>query len=172
MVSLSCVADGRAAVAIDARVPFNPAMDATGSRGAVYLDLAHALGPSPGYSYVARASGGSLVFTAGAVPLDREGSLVGPGDVVVQTKQAITNLDTALSAAGAGARDVLKTTVYVASADRADLVRVWDAFAESELSKAPSTLIGVATLGYAGQLVEIEAVALTDDGAASGRAAE
>ena len=63
-------------------------------------------------------------------------------------------------AAGAGLADVLKTTVYVASGDRDDLVAAWEvvraAFADHD---APSTLLGVAVLGYAGQLVEVEAVA-------------
>jgi enamine deaminase RidA (YjgF/YER057c/UK114 family) len=73
----------------------------------------------------------------------------------------VTNLLTALQAAGAGFGDVLKTTVYVASADQADLVSVWEvvrtAFGEHD---APSTLLGVAVLGYPNQLVEIEAIAL------------
>jgi len=57
--------------------------------------------------------------------------------------------------------DVLKTTVYVASDDRADLVRAWDVIAEAfGDARPPSTLLGVAMLGYAGQLVELEAVAL------------
>ena len=63
---------------------------------------------------------------------------------------------------------MLKTTVYVASADRADLVTVWEvvsaAFGDHD---APSTLLGVATLGYDGQLVEVEAVALISDPAAA-----
>jgi hypothetical protein len=33
----------------------------------------------------------------------------------------------------------------------------------SELATAPSTLVGVASLGYSGQLVEIEAVAVVGD---------
>jgi enamine deaminase RidA (YjgF/YER057c/UK114 family) len=56
---------------------------------------------------------------------------------------------------------VLKTTVFVASGDRGDLAAAWDvaraAFGEHD---PPSTLLGVAALGYAGQLVEIEAVAV------------
>jgi enamine deaminase RidA (YjgF/YER057c/UK114 family) len=51
--------------------------------------------------------------------------------------------------------------VFVASAERADLVAAWDvvsaAFGEHD---APSTLLGVAVLGYPSQLVEIEAVAV------------
>jgi enamine deaminase RidA (YjgF/YER057c/UK114 family) len=112
------------------------------------------------YAYAATVDGGRLVFTAGACPLDRDGHVVGPGDVPTQMRQALANLETALAAAGASLRDVVKTTVYVASPDRADLVAAWDevatAFAEHD---APSTLLGVAVLGYRDQLVEIEAVA-------------
>jgi len=56
---------------------------------------------------------------------------------------------------------VLKTTVYVASGDRQDLVAAWDEVARFFGDHdAPSTLLGVAVLGYPGQLVEIEAVAV------------
>jgi enamine deaminase RidA (YjgF/YER057c/UK114 family) len=94
------------------------------------------------YAYAAVAPRGALIFTAGACPLDERGEVAGAGDVRAQA-------------------DVLKTTVFVASADRADLVAAWDvvsaAFGEHD---APSTLLGVTVLGYPGQLVEIEAVAV------------
>ena len=38
----------------------------------------------------------------------------------------MANLATALAEAGATLADVLKTTVFVASSDRADLVAAWD----------------------------------------------
>jgi enamine deaminase RidA (YjgF/YER057c/UK114 family) len=70
------------------------------------------------------------------------------------------NLESALRAAGAELRDVAKTTVYVASNRREDLAAAWrvvrERFADHD---APSTLLGVAMLGYRGQLVEVEAVA-------------
>jgi enamine deaminase RidA (YjgF/YER057c/UK114 family) len=70
------------------------------------------------------------------------------------------NLRTALHAAGAGLEDVLKTTVYVASTDRKDLVIAWDVVKRHFGSHdAPSTLLGVSVLGYPDQLVEVEAVA-------------
>ena len=119
------------------------------------------LAPPPGYSHVTVAPGGRLVFTAGAVPLDPEGNLVGAGDVAAQTSQVLSNLMLALEAAGAGGGDVLKTTVYVASGDRADLLAVWDLVQESDVAAAASTLLGVSLLGYEGQLVEIEAVAVS-----------
>ena len=129
------------------------------------------LAPPPGYSHVAVAPDARLVFTAGAVPLDREGNLVGVGDVVAQTRQVLSNLTLALEAAGATGSDVLKTTVYVASEDRADLLTVWDLVQQSDVAAAASTLLGVSLLGYGGQLVEIEAVAVAG-GSAAGEAGQ
>lgn len=114
------------------------------------------------YAYASVVEGpGRLVFTAGACPLDEAGVVVGPGDVVAQAGRVVTNLREALAAAGCGLTDVAKTTVYVASSERADLVAAWQvvsaAFADHDV---PSTLLGVAVLGYPDQLVEVEAVAV------------
>ena len=70
------------------------------------------------------------------------------------------NLRLALRAAGADLDDVLKTTVYVATQQREDLMTAWEVvkrhFGNHD---APSTLLGVSVLGYPDQLVEVEAVA-------------
>jgi hypothetical protein len=42
------------------------------------------LSQPPGYLHVVLASGTRLVTTAGAVPLDAEGNLVGAGDLLLQ----------------------------------------------------------------------------------------
>ncbi len=113
------------------------------------------------YAYASIAQPAALVFTAGACPLDKDGKIVGGRDVRAQAGQAVANLVVALSAAGAELTDVLKTTIFVASSARSDLVAAWDvvraAFGDHD---APSTLLGVAALGYKGQLVEIEAIAI------------
>jgi len=116
--------------------------------------------PAAPYHYVAVAPPGRLVITAGACPLDDDGRTVAPGDVAAQAERAVANLLTALATAGAGPADVLKTTVYVATMDRSDLLRAWTVVraALGELDP-PSTLLGVSVLGYPGQLVEVEAVA-------------
>jgi len=115
------------------------------------------------YAYAATVAGGTLVFTAGACPLDTDGTVVAPGDAAGQTRQALDNLILALAACRATVRDVVKTTVYVASSDRGDLVAAWrEVAAAFHDHPAPSTLLGVAALGYPGQLVEIEAVAVTN----------
>ena len=112
------------------------------------------------YAY-ATVSPGGTVYAAGACPLDGDGHVVAPGDVSAQAAQVMANLVESLRAAGCGLRDVLKTTVYVASSDRDDLVAAWNvvrsAFGDHD---APSTLLGVSVLGYPDQLVEVEAVAV------------
>ncbi|MGH3303200.1 MAG: RidA family protein [Streptosporangiaceae bacterium] len=131
-----------------------------------HLVRVHDLYHGAPYAYASVARPGSLVFTAGACPIDETGAVTDPGDYVKQAELAVANLRAALHAAGAGFGDVVKTTVYVVSAQQSDLVAVWNvvhaAFGEHD---APSTLLGVSVLGYEGQLVEIEAVALA--GAAS-----
>ena len=119
------------------------------------------LADPPGYTHVA-VGRGSLVFTAGAVPLDEAGALVGENDVVAQAEQVIENLLKQLAAGGAEPKDIVKTTVYVAGGSHDAQIAAWDVVQRSSIASAPSTLLGVALLGYRGQLVEIEAVAVID----------
>ncbi|WP_405612460.1 RidA family protein [Streptomyces sp. NBC_01511] len=118
--------------------------------------------PPPGYAHAAVVETDTrLAFMAGSVPLDKDGTLVGPGDFAAQTEQVLANLETALRAIGSALDRVVSTDVYVVSSDPADLSRAWDVVHASGLTTAPhtSTLLGVACLGYPGQLVEITAVA-------------
>jgi enamine deaminase RidA (YjgF/YER057c/UK114 family) len=117
------------------------------------------------YEYASVAPASGLVFTAGACPLDADGATVAPGDFEAQTHQALDNLESALAEAGSGLDKVLKTTVYVVAAERADLVLAFDIVEERFApARPPSTLLGVSCLGYPDQLVEIEAVALRSGG--------
>jgi enamine deaminase RidA (YjgF/YER057c/UK114 family) len=121
--------------------------------------------PGAPYAYAATVGigngAGTAVFTAGACPVDVHGDVVAAGDVAAQMRHALANLETALAESGATLRDVVKTTVYVAGTDRADLLAAWaEVAAAFGDHPAPSTLLGVTVLGYPGQLVEIEAVAV------------
>jgi enamine deaminase RidA (YjgF/YER057c/UK114 family) len=113
------------------------------------------------YSHAAIAPPGGLIFTAGACPIDERGNVVGGTSFASQAQQAMANLVTTLAAAGADLPDVLKTTVYVVSAKSGDIDDVWEVvrapFGDHDV---PGTVVGVTVLGYEGQLVEIEAVAL------------
>ena len=111
------------------------------------------------YDYAAVAPPGALVFTAGACPLDPDGRVVAPGDHREQARVALANLLAVLAAHGCGARDLVRTTIYVVG-EREDLVRVWNVVAGGLApSRPPGTLLGVAALGYPDQLVEIDAIA-------------
>ena len=113
------------------------------------------------YDYFAVAPSGSLVFTAGACPLDSDGRVVAVGDHEGQARRALANLQAALAEAGSSFDHVLKSTVYVVTTDPAELVRTWNVVEEAFApTKPPSTLLGVSLLGYPDQLVEIEAVAV------------
>jgi enamine deaminase RidA (YjgF/YER057c/UK114 family) len=117
------------------------------------------------YAYAATAPAQSrLIFLAGACPLNEDGSTAAIGDYPGQAAKAIENMRTALADAGASVEDVLSTRVLVASARQEDLVTAWevvrDSFGDHDV---PSTLMGVTTLGYKDQLVEIEAVAAVLD---------
>jgi enamine deaminase RidA (YjgF/YER057c/UK114 family) len=100
------------------------------------------------------------VFLAGACPLNPDGTTAAPGDFAGQARVCLNNLEQALADADARLTDIINTRVLVASGDRTDLVAAWDVVSERFGGHdVPSTLIGVAVLGYADQLVEIEAIA-------------
>ena len=116
-----------------------------------------------GYSHVTISSAGRLAHLAGQCPLDRAGQIVGaPGDFLAQTDQVIANCLAVLTAAGAAPGDVVRSVVYVVSPDSTILAEVWGRLNESALAPAfttASTLLGVASLGYRGQLIEVDLTA-------------
>ncbi|MEV4348606.1 RidA family protein [Actinoplanes sp. NPDC049596] len=116
-----------------------------------------------GYNHVTISSAGRLAHLAGQCPLDRAGDVVGePGDYVAQTAQVIANCLAVLEAAGAAPADVVRSVIYVVSADSRVLAGVWQQLNDSPLAEAfttASTLLGVAALGYEGQLVEVDLTA-------------
>ena len=123
-----------------------------------------ALAPAP-YAYAATVPSNSrLIFLAGACPLNHDGTTAAPGDYAEQARTCLINLEQALADADAELTDIVSTRVLVAASDRRDLVAVWDVVSERfGEHDPPSTLIGVALLGYPDQLVEIEAVAAVPD---------
>jgi enamine deaminase RidA (YjgF/YER057c/UK114 family) len=126
--------------------------------------------PPPAYAHASVVEAGTaLAFLAGSVPLDAGGELVGPGDPVRQAEQVIANLEEQLRAVGSDLAHVVATEVYVVSSEPAVLSAVWSVVEASGLSAGPhsSTLIGVACLGYTGQLVEITATAVVPEGSSA-----
>ena len=115
-----------------------------------------------GYAHVTVVDPGPLAVLAGQCPLDEDGALVGRDDLLAQVDQVVANALVALAAAGAAADAVVRSVIYVVSADSDVLATVWARLTESALAPAfttASTLLGVTALGYAGQLVEVDLTA-------------
>ncbi|MEU8798337.1 Rid family hydrolase [Spirillospora sp. NPDC048819] len=132
---------------------------------AVTLIRSSSLSDVAEYAYAATAPAGSrLIFLAGACPLNKDGSTAAVGDYAGQAAKAVENMQTALTDSGASLHDVISTRVLVASSRQQDLGTAWEvvraAFGDHDV---PSTLMGVTVLGYADQLVEIEAIAAVLD---------
>ncbi|QIZ69669.1 Rid family detoxifying hydrolase [Oxynema aestuarii] len=105
-------------------------------------------------------AGGQLVFVAGQIALDPQtGEIVGPDDVVKQTRQVMANLEAILTASGATFEQVVKTTVFLANMN--DFATVNAVYAEyfPEASAPARAAIEVSRLPK-DVLVEIDCIAV------------
>lgn len=113
------------------------------------------------YSYSHAVRMGDLIFVSGQVGRDRNGDLLGQGDVRVQTEQAFTNLKLILEAAGSGLHKVGKVTVFTTSLEYRPIIHEVRSRIFREVGHLPaSTLAVVSSLAFPEWLVEIEAIAM------------
>jgi enamine deaminase RidA (YjgF/YER057c/UK114 family) len=118
-------------------------------------ELAAGLAPTPNYRYADVL--GDRMFVAGQVPMDGSGELVGEGDVGVQAERCLTNLFLLLETHHFVPDDIHHLTVYVVG-PHANLQGAWAAIDRRfDSNVPPATLLGVQCLGYASQLVEVDA---------------
>ncbi|MGW1786109.1 RidA family protein [Streptomyces sp. NPDC002143] len=121
---------------------------------------------TPGYHHITVVEAGRTAYLAGQCPLDRNGDLVGSGSLETQIDQVVANALAALAAVSAPPQCVVRSVIYVRSDERDVLAGAWRRLADSDLGPAfttASTLLGVAQLGFPGQLVEVDlTVALPD----------
>lgn len=123
------------------------------------------IAPATGYSHLVVTSPGKLVFISGQVARDKQGNLVGKGDLRAQTVQVFENLKAALASAGATFTDVVKINWYVKDYKQENLAVLRDVRTMYVNKDNPpaSTLAGVAALALDDYLIEVEAVAAIPD---------
>jgi enamine deaminase RidA (YjgF/YER057c/UK114 family) len=120
------------------------------------------LSPPAGFSHAVTATGGRLVFLAGQTALDQDGKVIG-AVLPEQFATALTNLLTALRAAGGSPADLARVTVYATDvadyrAHARELGRIWRQLAGRDYPAM--AVIGVARLWDEQALVEIDGVAV------------
>ncbi len=119
------------------------------------------LAPKPrgDYSQAWTVTGATLVFLAGQTSVDMSGNIVGEGDIALQTRTVIENLQKVLQGVGAGLGDIIKLNTYVTNmTEYREKTR--DIRREYFSQDFPaSTLVEVKSLARPELMVEIEAIA-------------
>ncbi|MET8327295.1 RidA family protein [Streptomyces sp. NPDC005181] len=120
------------------------------------------LSPPTGFSHAVTATGGQLVFLAGQTALDRNGKVIGD-TLPEQFTTALTNLLTALRAAGGSPADLARVTVYATDvadyrAHAPELGRIWRRLAGRDYPAM--AVIGAARLWDEQALVELDGMAV------------
>jgi enamine deaminase RidA (YjgF/YER057c/UK114 family) len=123
------------------------------------------LGKPSGFAHAVVADGGRLVFLAGQTALDPSGAIVGR-NIVEQFEQALSNLLTALRAAGGEPEHLASLTIYATDLpdyrrNGKELGAVWRKLAGPRYPAMAA--VGVSNLWDAAALVEIQGLAVIAD---------
>ncbi len=112
-----------------------------------------------GYTHIVEVNGpGKTIYISGQIALDKDGKVVGAGDMKAQAEQVFKNLQAALDAAGATFSDVVKMNTYITDMAQAPAVREVRARYFGDTSPA-STLVQVVHLARPEFMLEIEVIA-------------
>ncbi len=120
-----------------------------------------------GYSHAWEVSGAHTLYIAGQVARDRNGKVVGKGDIAAQFRQVCENFRLLLLARAAQMNDIVKLTIYVLDVTdyKAHVKEIGAIYREYFGKHFPAmTLVGVSDLFDAadGCLIEIEGIAALD----------
>ena len=101
-----------------------------------------------------------VIFSAGQVCGEKDGTIVGVGDFDAQGEQVMKNLKDVLAEGGATFSDIVKVTIYVVGQEYTQPARDLCARHWDKTSPPASTLIVCAGLANPEFLIEIEAIAV------------
>ena len=119
-----------------------------------------ALSAPTGYTHIVEVTGpAKTIYISGQIAYDKEGKVVGAGDMTAQAEQVFKNLQTALAAAGATFADVVKMNSYITDMSKVQAVRDVRARYFKDATPA-STFVEVKGLVRPELLLEIEVIAV------------
>ncbi len=111
-------------------------------------------------AYSQATTNGSLLITAGQLPLTVDGDLLDEASVAEQTKQCLRNVEAIIEAEGGSLDDVLKTTVFLDDIDDFDAFNeAYSAFFETDPPARSAIAVDAVPKGAA---IEIEAIATVE----------
>jgi 2-iminobutanoate/2-iminopropanoate deaminase len=114
------------------------------------------------YAPVVTVRGGTTVYVSGLVSRDKQGNVIGKGDMAAQIRQVGQNLALSLEAAGATLKDLVRTCTYVTDIDEffkhVDMRHKY--FGEA---LPTSSTIGVSRLSHPDFMIEVEAFAVIEE---------
>jgi reactive intermediate/imine deaminase len=111
-------------------------------------------------AYSQATTDGSLLITAGQLPLTTDGELLDDEPVAEQTRQCMENIAAILESEGLTLADLLKTTVFLDDID--DFEEFNEAYSEFFDEAPPARSAVEAGAVPKGAAVEIEAIATTE----------
>ena len=123
-----------------------------------------AIGP---YSQAVRS--GNFLFCSGQIPLDPKSGQIVSGDIATQTRRVLDNIGAVLKAEGLTFENIVKTTIFLT--DLGDFQTVNETYGSYFKQQPPArSTVQVAALPK-GAKIEIEVIAIADNGDSSARTA-
>jgi reactive intermediate/imine deaminase len=108
-------------------------------------------------AYSQATTNGSLLFTAGQLPLTTDGELLDDESVATQTEQSLDNVMAILAEEGADASDILKVTILLGDIEDFDeMNETYATYFDEEPPARSAVEVGSVPKGAA---LEIEAIA-------------
>ena len=123
-----------------------------------------ALSAPTGYTHIVEVTGPNrTIYISGQIAYDKDGKIVGAGDMKAQAEQVFKNLEAALTAAGATFSDVVKMNSYITDMSKVQAVRDVRARYFGDTTPA-STLVQVVSLARPEFMLEVEVIAVVQTG--------